>query len=806
MTADFDDFFTGAQLFGSGNVGRWLELMHKYQVARFVNLQGSQDPGETLLQWLPAEMVGGVNVNSPQYRYGLFTHKNLDWYKKIHVYPLYMDPTEALGRLAGVYGGCDIWPEEFGFNECVNPPSHWPTWAYYAHGFKQAEVSTYAANYLVFRAPATDSGTLRLRLGIAEEYGCIVGAEGAPYGSSVVWENTGDLAGQGLYYTLLGYRDLTAVPHPETQPLTEINSASQIDVLAEGYLENLNIGSSIEVLAEDFGLPGEGGTYAACALVLSAAENALPTGGEDEVGRIIPYWLEYDVVPQVSFTPSHITSDAEWGPDATIWVQEDIVIDPDVTLTIWENTRVWFAGTADSIIVRGGLDVQGQASEPVNLSPTTLLGGAGVLKALTVGTGATCSMTEVQAENLGRFDLAANVDGFTLSTCDLCFADADELAGLQSNPNQDAEISLAGCSLWNAVTLELAGASVTQCDLHQRLAGLGDHPLVVVDRGETTIADSYIEFLNQGLDTAPQSSKDGYTAELLLDGVTLEGVDAENSTGLNLQLNSRAEVQGCLMRVGLATAIEANSGSWLRLRGSRVQATAVCILAGRGSAVDLGVLLPPPDGSPPYEFDIDDPGNNLIYNTGENPDCELTPACCPFGGGQVCEETIPIESPAIRVSNRTRQQIWALGNFWGACLCEEEYFEGSAVAYADSVWVPPGSSGCHCPGLGGGLSVIAGETAGSGPSDYRLLSGPVFSKECVIARAPGSWARSVQQVVVYDIGGRAVRRLAVNATDGQRAIIWDGRDDAGRATATGVYFIRITEGARRVHFKVIKLR
>ena len=46
-------------------------------------------------------------------------------------------------------------------------------------------------------------------------------------------------------------------------------------------------------------------------------------------------------------------------------------------------------------------------------------------------------------------------------------------------------------------------------------------------------------------------------------------------------------------------------------------------------------------------------------------------------------------------------------------------------------------------------------------------------------------------LAVYDVGGRLVRRLAGEAHEGE--ITWDGRDATGRRSASGVYFVRLTQ-------------
>jgi flagellar hook assembly protein FlgD len=48
------------------------------------------------------------------------------------------------------------------------------------------------------------------------------------------------------------------------------------------------------------------------------------------------------------------------------------------------------------------------------------------------------------------------------------------------------------------------------------------------------------------------------------------------------------------------------------------------------------------------------------------------------------------------------------------------------------------------------------------------------------------------QLLVYDAAGRRVRRLVSGASSaGLHDVPWDGRDDAGRAVASGAYLIRL---------------
>ena len=97
--------------------------------------------------------------------------------------------------------------------------------------------------------------------------------------------------------------------------------------------------------------------------------------------------------------------------------------------------------------------------------------------------------------------------------------------------------------------------------------------------------------------------------------------------------------------------------------------------------------------------------------------------------------------------------------------------------------------------LGTGLSAVP-EAAPAAPAWARLLPNtpnpfnPTTQLRFALDRA-GDVA-----LAVYDARGRLVRRFAPGTYPaGQHAVTWDGRDDAGRAAASGVYQVRlVTDG------------
>lgn len=64
------------------------------------------------------------------------------------------------------------------------------------------------------------------------------------------------------------------------------------------------------------------------------------------------------------------------------------------------------------------------------------------------------------------------------------------------------------------------------------------------------------------------------------------------------------------------------------------------------------------------------------------------------------------------------------------------------------------------------------------------------------------------ELAVYDVSGRHVRTLVSRATHGagHHEVPWDGRDDAGRRVAAGVYFARLLVGGESTSAKMVLLR
>ena len=62
-----------------------------------------------------------------------------------------------------------------------------------------------------------------------------------------------------------------------------------------------------------------------------------------------------------------------------------------------------------------------------------------------------------------------------------------------------------------------------------------------------------------------------------------------------------------------------------------------------------------------------------------------------------------------------------------------------------------------------------------------------------------------QWLLVYDLNGRELRRIALGSEPGG-SYTWDGRDAQSRAVPAGLYFLRLVSGARHADSRVVFVR
>ncbi|RKY59295.1 MAG: hypothetical protein DRP95_05200 [Candidatus Latescibacterota bacterium] len=96
------------------------------------------------------------------------------------------------------------------------------------------------------------------------------------------------------------------------------------------------------------------------------------------------------------------------------------------------------------------------------------------------------------------------------------------------------------------------------------------------------------------------------------------------------------------------------------------------------------------------------------------------------------------------------------------------------------------------------------ESSSSVPKGYRLSAfpNPFNSRTSILVEVPESDA----VLAVYDVKGRKVRTIAEGIPAGEYAISWDGRDDAGKPVASGVYIVRLRGRTGGIARRLVLLR
>jgi hypothetical protein len=121
--------------------------------------------------------------------------------------------------------------------------------------------------------------------------------------------------------------------------------------------------------------------------------------------------------------------------------------------------------------------------------------------------------------------------------------------------------------------------------------------------------------------------------------------------------------------------------------------------------------------------------------------------------------------------------------------------------------VPPSAPGPHGFDPGTGVVWIEPGTMELVAFPNPLRPGPDAS--CGFEARPGTagTSGSAGSVLVFDARGRTVRLLRPSlADDGAVRVVWDGRDARGREVASGVYFVRWSDGGSTASGKVIVMK
>lgn len=159
-----------------------------------------------------------------------------------------------------------------------------------------------------------------------------------------------------------------------------------------------------------------------------------------------------------------------------------------------------------------------------------------------------------------------------------------------------------------------------------------------------------------------------------------------------------------------------------------------------------------------------------------------------------------------------RQVRYVTGNSWrGNPTMLNPWFGLGADTQADSLVVewPSGVTDVLTAVPAGVVTVAESDptavpvATAAGPAALRLVVRPNPSRGATALVATGRRAGARARLTLWDAAGRRVldRTLAPDAD----RVAWDGRDATGHPAAGGVYFARLTEGARSCGTKVVHL-
>ncbi len=181
---------------------------------------------------------------------------------------------------------------------------------------------------------------------------------------------------------------------------------------------------------------------------------------------------------------------------------------------------------------------------------------------------------------------------------------------------------------------------------------------------------------------------------------------------------------------------------------------------------------------------------------------------------------------------------------WDEAVAVPEGVAPGDLAQGDAIVLSPGPGRVDAARLGSGftgsgiLAEVRFRAVGSGNPSVRLASlvgrdaanrnvslagvlgatdpGPGRTQLGIVAPNPFRTQLAIQltigheqrvRLVVYDMGGRVVRRLIDGAeSPGSRLVAWDGRDDHGRVAPVGVYLLRLEADEVRQSRRVQLLR
>ena len=92
------------------------------------------------------------------------------------------------------------------------------------------------------------------------------------------------------------------------------------------------------------------------------------------------------------------------------------------------------------------------------------------------------------------------------------------------------------------------------------------------------------------------------------------------------------------------------------------------------------------------------------------------------------------------------------------------------------------------------------ERTATGGLEIRVSPNPARAEVHLVVSGEGAAAAAVE---IFDVQGRRIRSLRRAGESSATALAWDGRDESGRRVVAGIYFARLTAGARSAIGRVV---
>ncbi len=224
--------------------------------------------------------------------------------------------------------------------------------------------------------------------------------------------------------------------------------------------------------------------------------------------------------------------------------------------------------------------------------------------------------------------------------------------------------------------------------------------------------------------------------------------------------------------------------------------------------LDLDLVLQ--EGAGPAAFFTDD-ATCLLLNEGDRGPALLLDLVSGGPGRAAVGAKVTVVTGTQRVTRRVQANSWR--GFQDPLTVHVGL---GGAAQAESVLVAwPSGSGDVIVGLpAGAYTVTEGVT---GVAEMPVAAVAAWRLAAVTPQpAAGGGAQRIElalereaslDVTVRDVAGRVVRRLhAGSLAAGRHTLTWDGTDASGRPAASGVYWIRATDGRRSAAAKAVRFR